>query len=69
VYQHALTEQDLEVPAAHRVDSQKPVAVDVADNESDLVAVGIEQYGASACGVDYGMDAAVDIGGDLIGEL
>ena len=69
VYQHALTEQDLEVPAAHRVDSQKPVAVDVADNESDLVAVGIEQYGASSSGVDYGVDAAVDIGGDLIGEL
>jgi len=34
-----------------------------------LVAVGIEQYGASACGVDYGVDAAVDIGGDLISEL
>jgi len=69
LYQHALTEQDLKVPAAHRVHSQKPVAVDVADNKSDLVAVGIEKYGASPSGVDYGVDVAVDIGGDLIGEL
>lgn len=69
VDEHALTEEDLEVPATDRVDSQKPVAVDVADNESDLIAVCVEQDGASPCGVDNSVDAAMYVGCDLIGEL
>lgn len=69
VHKHALSEQDLEVPATDRVNSEKPVAVDVSNDESNLITVSVEEYGACAGGVDDGMYAAVNVGGDLISEL
>jgi hypothetical protein len=52
MHKHSLAEQNLHVPTTDRVDSQKTKAVNVSDDESDLVAVGVEQNCRAAAGVD-----------------
>ena len=39
----SLSKQNLHVPAADRIDSQKSMTVDVTHDQSDLVAVCIQQ--------------------------
>ena len=69
VDEHSLSQEDLQVPSADRIHSQKAVAVNVADNKSDLITVSIEEDCASTGGVDDSMQAAVDICRDAVSKL
>ena len=64
-----LADQHLRVPAAERPDAQEPVvvgvlALDVGDDQPDLVQVPEQQDGRPGLGPDAGERVAEDVAGD-----
>ena len=43
VNQHSLAKQDLQIPSADRIDSDESIAVDVFNDQADLITVSIQQ--------------------------
>ena len=66
--QQALTEQNLHVPAADRIDSDKSEVVNVTHDQSNLVTVCVEQNRRSAVRVHGGHDVSMHVGCDLSRE-
>ncbi len=58
--------EDLDVPAADRIDSQKSEAIDMSHDQTDLVAMRIEQNRRITGRIDDGVDTAMSIRCDVI---
>ena len=69
VDQQTLTEQNLHVPAAHWIDAHESKIINVPHNQSNLVAVRVEQDRRTTTWVHGREDISMNVGGDLSGEL
>ena len=63
-----LAEQDLHVPAAHGLDVEIAVVVDVLDHERNLIAVPGQHDARPALRIDHGQDVAVQVGAHVVGQ-
>ena len=66
MHEHSLPKENLHVPAADRVHSEKPKAVDVADNQANLITMGIQQNGTRSLSIHCGQNIPMNVCGHII---